>query len=225
MGVEYRHFLAVDDAAWLPQPDTMARVETVLRDWALVGSVRKVVDLRTGTRVPFEETAPVVDPGPGKAVFYAGVEGIEVSRLLALPADNDSDTEPYLQGTALIVGTDIRVQWSPDGVWFKMTRPPMLGGRPVAETTPEFSDCLFAASYEAPDGVTPPEVEALVEDHALHSLAWTACRGFWRGAVVLDFGKSLPPFVDAVHRLPNRQFVNAIAAAFRAPVVEIGELY
>lgn len=225
MGVEYRHFLAVDDAAWLPQPDTMARVEAVLRAWTLVGRVRKVVDLRSGIKVAFEEPVPVVAPGPGKAVFYDGVEGAAVGRLLGPPNADDVNTEPYLQATTLVVGTDIRVQWSPDGVWFKMTRPPMLGAVPVAETNPEFSEALFAASFEAPDGATPPVVEALVEDHARQSLAWTACCGFWRGAVVLDFGKSLPPFVDTVHRLPNRQFVNAIAAAFRAPLVEIGELY
>ena len=35
MGVEYRHYLVVNDPEWRPEPDTASRVEEVLRSWGL----------------------------------------------------------------------------------------------------------------------------------------------------------------------------------------------
>ncbi|HEX7864364.1 MAG TPA: hypothetical protein VF555_05420 [Variovorax sp.] len=35
MGIEYRHFLVVDDADWRPRADTAARVAKLLADWSI----------------------------------------------------------------------------------------------------------------------------------------------------------------------------------------------
>jgi hypothetical protein len=60
---------------------------------------------------------------------------------------------------------------------------------------------------------------------AAHAKKKVAREGFWRGALVLDFGKDLPAFCGKLHALPARDFVAEIIDAFRGRVVEIADFY
>lgn len=67
-------------------------------------------------------------------------------------------------------------------------------------------------------------VEMHVEEWAKKNVGWACCNGFWRGALILDFGKDLPSFARQVHLLPARQFVYDLSEAFRGPLTQFGEL-
>ena len=226
MGVEYRHFMVVDDAQWRPQPDTATRVEAVLHDWALIGEVENLVELPVSDEKRSSTSKSAASPGSGVAVVYAGVTGPAIEKIAgpSLYADITS-ADRYLMRTTLVIGDDYRVQWSPDGVYFELVSPPLANGVPIAGGDLDFHDTLFAASYPSAHATSPPVVIPRMEDRAKASLAWTSCLGFWQGGLVLNFGKDLPAFSEKVQALPAREFVAAISAALRGRIVEIGEFY
>ena len=127
---------------------------------------------------------------------------------------------------ALVVGDDYRLHWSSDGIDFELISPPFANGKPVlGDEDEEPYDILFANSFPATGITSPPVVTAHIADHAQANVAWQDYQGYWRGAVVIDFGKDLPSFTDEVHQLPSRDFVAAISTAFRGSIVEVGEFY
>ena len=81
MGIEYRHFLVVNEPDWRPQPDTAARVESVLRDWSVVDRIEKVINLALGANNEVIDTSTADLPGPGLAFIYSGVQGLPVERI------------------------------------------------------------------------------------------------------------------------------------------------
>lgn len=86
----------------------------------------------------------------------------------------------------------------------------------------------WSQSYAANADTIPPEVEVTVPGIFRRHVAWndaeTPFSGWWRGGVILDFGKSVPAFANGVHALPNRAFVRELAEAMRSELHEIGEL-
>lgn len=226
MGVEYRHFLVVDDAGWSPRPDTLARVDAVLRRWALADRIEKVVDLADGKALP-----PAVprEPGRGVVVVYGGVEGPAVAAVAGASQCGAGDEDRYTMHTLVVAGSDYRVQWSPEGIYFEPESPPVaVGGALIRAEDPELAHpcgTLFAQCFRAADLAAPPRVAIHVEPWARARLAWERCLGFWRGAALVDFGKDLPALVDGKHALPARAFVDELGAAFRGPLAEIGEVY
>lgn len=226
MGVEYRHFMVVDDAHWRPQSDTAARVEAALRDWSLIGAVARVVDLPACQEAPRGTSNSAASPGPGVAIVYPGATGPAVEHIAGPSAFADiTPADRYLKRMTLVLGDDFRVQWSTDSTYFELLSPPLANGVPIAGEDVDFLDSLYAASYPSSEASSPPVVRAHVEDRARPSVAWDSCLGYWRGALVLDFGKDLPAFCEKVQALPAREFVAAISAALRGRLVEIGDFY
>jgi hypothetical protein len=225
MGVEYRHFLVVNDPNWRPENDTALRIDDILRQWLLADRLRRIVDLSTGNDMERVGSNGLVDPGRGLAFRYAGVDGSAVARI-AGPSLYDADPDHrYTMSTWLVLGSDYRVHYSSEAFFFDLISPPTTGGRPIEPDERESLDILFDQSFPADDATSPPVVKIHVEDHAKPHLAWSQYQGFWRGALVIDFGKDLPHFVDGVHQLPARDFIAAIGEAFRGPIVEVGEFY
>jgi len=226
MGVEYRHFLVVDDAHWRPQADTAARVEAALRDWSLIAGLAHIVDLPACDENQREASNSAAASGPGVAIVYPGATGIAVEKIAGPSAYADiTSNDRYLMRATLVIGDDFRIQWSTDSVYFELVSPPMANGVPIAGEDIDFLDALFAASYPSSEASSPPVVIARIEDGARPGVAWDSCLGFWRGGLVLNFGKDLPAFCEKVQALPEREFVAAISAAFRGRIVEIGEFF
>lgn len=228
MGVEYRHFLVVNDPGWLPREDTASRVEAVLREWGIVVDRRRVINLADGRQTTMDLGARVGDAGHGVAILFAGTTGAAVQRVAGPSLYGAGVDDGSTMATHLIVGTDYRVHWSSDGVWFEVTAAPLHGGEPYDSYPDEESvDTLYDQSYwsEGDDLTSPPTVKAHVAEHSAGHVGWNNYAGVWRGAVVIEFGKDLPSFSDALHRLPNREFVQALEGAFRADLAEVGEFY
>ncbi|MDR3404267.1 MAG: hypothetical protein P4L99_17345 [Chthoniobacter sp.] len=227
MGVEYRHYLVVNDPDWRPEPDTAARVEKVLRSWALATRLARAVDLTGGGSRELPAASTSTLPGPGVAFVYEDIQGSAIARV-AGPSLHDGvdDDERYLMKILLIVGHDYRVQWSSESLFFELLSPPTAGGASIEPNDDEGPfEIAYSASFPAEQATSPPVVRAQVEEHARHHVAWDDYQGFWRSAVVLDFGKDLPAFIEGRHALPEMQFVAALGEAFRGPLVEVGEFY
>ena len=227
MGVEYRHFLVVNEPDWGPQPDTAARVESVLRDWSVVDGLEKVINLALGANNEMKDASTAALPGPGLAFIYSGVHGLPVARIAgASMYDEVEPAERYIMNTTLVVGDDYRLHWSSESIYFELISPPIANGKPVmGDDDQEPYRILFDQSFPSTGITSPPVVKAHIEEHARPNVAWQTYQGYWRGGVVIDFGKDLPSFTDEVHQLPARDFVAAISTAFRGSIVEVGEFY
>jgi hypothetical protein len=226
MGVEYRHFLVVSDIGWQPQSDTAARVEAVLCDWSLVDRPERIVNLAQGRKKEIKGTTASIVPGPGVAFVYAGTRGLQVQRLAGPSFYEGVDpAQRYTMSTTLVLGRDYRVHASSEELYFELITAPSDNGEPIEANGGTPPDLLFDTSFPSTDATSPPVVKVHVHDLARHTQAWTDYTGVWRGALIIDFGKDLPAFVDTVHALPTREFVAQISNAFRGPVAEIGEFY
>ncbi|NVM74783.1 hypothetical protein FHW83_000543 [Duganella sp. SG902] len=229
MGVEYRHFLIVDDPAWTPHADTAARVDAVLRRWLLVDKVEQCLDLTGGALNPIDAAdLSSIKAGAGVAVVYAGIAGEPVMRIAGASLYNDIDPrDRYTMRTSLVLGDDFRIPWSSDGVWFELISPPTIAGQPIAANESDDEpgpDLLYERSFPS-EGASPPVVKVHVQDGAKENIAWDHIQGYWRAALVIDFGKDLPSFCGGIQALPARDFVTDMADAFRSRLVEIGEFY
>jgi len=228
MGTEYRQFLVVDDAHWRPQSDTAQRVEAVLRHWLLIVDVAEIVDLACGdSHHASAASSPTASaPGAGVAIVYSGAQGPAVEVVAGPSAYPGIDpAERYLKRATLVIGDDYRVQWGTDGVYFELLSPPLADGVPIPGNDEHLYDALFAASFPSAKATSAPVVSAQLAEYAKTSKAWDTCLGYWRGALVIDFGKDLPAFSEQVQALPSRDFVSALSAALRGPLVEIGDFY
>lgn len=222
MGVEYRHFIVVNDTGWAQQSDTVARVDAVLKQWSLVQRLNKVVDLRLASEISQADASPVLD----LAFVYAGVSGNVVERIAGPSAYEEvTGSDRYTMSTTLVIGNDYHVQWSSDAIYFELLSPPTINGTAIEGIRDEFFGTLFDTSFSSEGATTLPVVEVHIADHSMHSSAWKSCLGYWRAAVVIDFGKDLPSFSKEIHALPLRDFVADVGVALRAPVLEIGEFY
>jgi hypothetical protein len=227
MGIEYRHFLVINDASWQPQADTVSRVEAVLHNWVIAKAIKEIVDLSLGAKNRLLNVANITSPGPGIAVVYSGVDGSSVERIAGPSGyENIDPGERYIMNTTIVVGEDIRIQWSSESIYFELVSPPNANDVPIFnDPNEEPYDTLFSQSFSSKNITALPVVAAHIENHAKLSVAWNECLGFWRGALVINFGKDLPSFTNYVHALPARDFVAEISAAFRGPIIEIGEFY
>ncbi|MES2162556.1 MAG: hypothetical protein V4476_15460 [Pseudomonadota bacterium] len=226
MGVEYRHFMVVDDAHWRPQSDTAARVEAVLREWSLIDGAGHTIDLAASEENRSDTSNSAASPGPGVAIVYPGATGPAIETLAgpSLYADIAPD-DRYLMRVTLVIGDDFRVQPGSESIYFELVSPPLANGVPIEGGDYDFNDRLFAASYPSAEATSPPVVIAHVEDGAKSGVAWDPCLGYWRGGLLLTFRKDLPAFSEKLQALPAREFVAAISAALRGRLVEIGEFY
>jgi hypothetical protein len=225
MGVEYRHFLVVADPDWLPQEDTIARVDRVLRDWRLAVAPVTVTELASGASISAERVG-LSPPSSGVSVAYPAVAGGSVAALCGPSAyPSIGEAERYVERIVVVAGTDFRIHSSTEAACFTVTTPPIEEGRAVApRSTPADGD-LCDATYPGHPGVAPPEVDVEIDPGAADALPLDDYAGFWRGAVLIDCGKDVPSFTSGVLHLPDKRFVEALSEAFRAPILEVGEFY
>ncbi|KQZ44212.1 hypothetical protein [Duganella sp. Root1480D1] len=219
MGVEYRHFLVVDDESWHPAADTFERVNKVLASWGLNDTILEVVDLAGGK--PRRTTDASIPKGlAGKAFKFDGTNGAAVARLAGPSLYECDDEERYLMNVLFVLGEDYRVHWSSDGLFFELAEQPSF-----AYQDEELYEIAYAESFPSTNA-TAPNVRLHIEDFAMKHLASKDYKGYWRAAVILDFGKDLPAFSEEVHSLPETEFVNALRNALRAEsIAEVGEFY
>jgi hypothetical protein len=229
MGVEYQHYLTVEDLLWRPQRDTAVRVDAVLRKWNLVHELASVVTLDPETLGEGVDADQAFQMDPGNGLLFDWMteetDSSDIARVTGESIFGDAVPEDsrYIQRIALLIGHDLFVHPSSESVSVEVTQPPMLDG--VEMESVELDDCTnyfllegFPGSAEA----SFPEVEVTIEDGRGEARE-TLFAGFWRGALMWDFGKDVAEFAGDTDLLPERQFVADLEEAFRAKIIEVGQ--
>lgn len=229
MGVEYRHFLVVNDKSWLPAADTLARVDAVLHKWSLIDKPATVFDLST-MKESSEKTIPGAMPGAGKALVYDETSGKPVVDIAGrCYYDTVGDEDHYISQIIVVAGNDIRIQQSDEYCYFEQLTPApdqaCAGFVYDLDAIPWPVSKAFDAYLVHGEYAGVPEMNIHVSKNFPELYDWSDYAGYWRGAVMLDFGKSLPGFCEKLRQLPTRDFVNELASAFRGPIAEIGVVY
>ncbi|MEO8395238.1 MAG: hypothetical protein ABI700_19730 [Chloroflexota bacterium] len=243
MGVEYRHFLVVDDPYWLPKPETLLRVHEVLSEWSLCPNPPQLYDLSEGhIRQIDGAITGIQPPEPGIAAVYPFQSGAEIAKILGASVYSEiSDNERYLQEIVLIVGRDIRIHPTSEGIFCTVLEAPRLDAplEPYPnldyegeydnpyENASEFAHGLawYDRAFPCPPEAILPKVKVSISSSENRHLEGGIFRGYWRAALILDCGKDLPAFIENECKLPNRVFMETISAAFGTPLLEVGEIY
>ncbi len=225
MGVEYRHFLVAAEPTWLPQADTLPKVDALLRRWALVTNEPQIYDLTGGRKNPVA-SFPSTGPGPGIAVVYPMVQGPVVPTLFG-PSYYKEDVAPddrYIQGLTVVVGADYRVHWSSEGICFTVVEPPREAGRDVEPYHADQHLYLYSESYPATPGTTPPTVKVEVDPRAHGNVAWKTTQGC---GAALSFSPAAR--IYRPHRGAScsrvQLFVADVCQALGSRLLEVGEIY
>jgi hypothetical protein len=231
MSVEYRHFLVVNEPNWVPKENTAMKVERVLHQWGLLKDITNAVDLSFGAYKELNQATTSINPGAGVAFAYSRVEGESVERIAGPSFYEKKSSQPTeercVEKIILVVGNDYRVHQSSPCNYFELISPPLLYGSPVLannEKTKWPFNLLFDVSFPFHIEASPPIVRVHIEAYAKHLHSWDNYQGFWRGGLVIDFGKDLPSFIEEKHALPTRNFITDITTAFQGEIVEVGEV-
>ena len=130
----------------------------------------------------------------------------------------------YIQTVIAVAGTDFRIQQSDDYCWFEVVEP--LHGQDGADPSPDdipWPVTIAFYEYQINEkSIHLPVVKSHLSKHRSGLYEWDSYHGYWRGGVVLDFGKDLPKFCETRRTLASREFVAELAGAFRGPIVEVG---
>jgi len=236
MGVEYVHTLVVKDPDWLPQPDTAARIDAVLRHWLLVSVDPEVYDLSKTReyemkrdderRRLYARPVPVAAPGQGLVLLYPEVMGPMVERVFGPSYYPSVDpNEAYIYTISVIVGDDIRIHSGQMDINYpQIVQPPTKNGAVIEPYSYNVPLAIYGDAYPADAATTPPIIEMMIEPALEKHIGWQDYAGYFRGALVLDCNKNLPKFIEGKHVLPSHDFVNAVSEAFRSPLLEFGHL-
>ena len=227
MGVEYKQFLIPSDPTFIPQNEILVKLDTLLSKWNLKTGKPKVFDLTNGENTSIHQELNSIQLGHGVAVEYPGIEGRQVRDIVGPSYFKDEvlDEERYIEKIILIVGTDYRIHPSGDEVYVKVKKPPKEDAKPVKHYSE--SDELYrlhAEAYSCSINATPPEVQISVEDKE-RIIGEQNFLGYWRAALILDFGKDVPALSDKLFKLENEKFLSELEQAFECTLIQIGEVY
>ena len=228
MGVEYKHFLIPADPTYVPQNEIFIKIDALLSKWNLKSDNPVVYNLTDGKNGIIYQELEAIQIGHGIAVEYPEVEGKQVSEL-AGPGyyKNASDDERYIQNITLIAGTDYRIHAGNEEVYIEIKKPPYENAKPVKPYC-DFDEVLHyglhAEAYSCSVNSIPPEVSVSVNDKN-RIIGDQNFLGYWRAALVLDFGKDLPALGDKLYKLGNSNFLNELELAFGTSLIQIGEVY
>lgn len=228
MGVEYKHFLIPSDPTFVPHNEILCKIDALLSRWYLKAGNPKIFNLANGVNTSIHQDLSSIQFGHGVAVEYPGIEGWPVREIVGPSyfADEVSDEERYIDRIYLIVGTDYRVHPGNDEIYMKVNKPPIEDANPVKPYS-KFDELngLHWEAYNCSINATPPEVHISFENNN-RIIGEQNFLGYWRTALILDFGKDLPALSDNyLFKLENEKFVSELEQAFECPLIQIGEIY
>jgi hypothetical protein len=210
MGVEYRQFLMVKDLDWLPSADATERVDAVLQKWEVAAGIESTVDFPSGAATLYQWSTD-------------DVAGEFVERLAgpALYGDGDPASR-YIQGIALLIGSDFHVHPSSDSVNVDVETGPIVEGVEVLSTECEEANFVIFETFPHSGSGSHPVMDV---SFAMQEPVNGPFAGTWRAALIIDYGKSLPESADESPLIHNREFAHEISLALGAELIECGEVY
>jgi hypothetical protein len=200
----------------------------LLERWNLKAGNPNVFNLTNGENTSIHQALNEIQFDHGIAVAYPLVEGKQVREIVGPGyfGEEISDEDRYIQGITLIVGTDYRIHPGNEEIYLEVLNQPLEDTKPVKAYC-EFDDLfgLHAEAYSCSINATPPKVKMSIDDKS-RIIGDQNFLGYWRSALVLDFGKDLPAGLgDKLIKLESNKFVNELEQAFDCFLIQIGEIY
>lgn len=224
MGLEYTHYIFVDDLSYIGTPATAMALEAVLTKWGLVSGSPTMRSLDGGKAKKLRQSS--LDKVPADIsnllVEYPFTEADTIADIMG-PSEYDDVNSRYIQKLVLLVGSDYRVYNGQETASTTVTAPPQKNGKDVKPYKPNYDISYYSDAYPADSETEPPKAELEPDLHE-----WPLPKGFcgiWRCAVILDCGKDLPAFMQKTNKLPSTKFASDIRKAFGRKIVQIGHLY
>ena len=224
MGVEYTHYLMVDDLTYVGTHAIALTLQDVLTTWGLIAGPPTIRSLDGGKAKKLRQTslAKVPVDFANLLVEFPHTEAETIADIMG-PSEYDNVDSRYIQAIALLIGADYRVYDGGETAFTTVIHPPQRNGKEVKPYKPNFKIRCYTNAYPA-DGETTPPKAVLKPD--LHD--WPLPKGFcgiWRCGVILDCGKDLPAFAQKTNKLPSTRFASDITKAFGAKIVQVGHFY
>lgn len=230
VGVEYKHFLLVEDLGWIGDQEAAVRVHELLQRWGLADAPPTLFSLDGGKKKKLKpQLGKLKKPPANLRIEYETVDAESMKDEQAIERimgpsfhDEDATLARYFQSIALVVGTDYRIhEWS-ERTSTKVIEPAMEGGKAVG---------ALRLGYAGPDDcaeVYPASASATAPKAKFSADRWPAPKkfsGVWRSGLVLDCGKDLPGFMEKSYQLPGKDFTKELAKAFGTKLVQLGHFY
>ena len=214
MGLEYTHGLFVEDLSWRPAWHHVEAVERVLAAWGFPRENPWFSEVtENGLRPVADATARAELARTQLVVSYGSLDGPGVRTLMgASMYPGLADEHRYVTGVDLHLGSNFKVVFA-EGWHAQVTTPPMNGMLPVKPYEDVIgldSQIIFRASWDT----TPPRTDATGD-----------FSGVWRCGLLLDCHKDVPSFAGTNGKLPAKDFVTQLEAAFETKLVEVGWLH
>lgn len=228
MGVEYKHFLIPADPTFVPKSNIISKLDQLLAKWSLKTGDPQIFNLTNGENTLVHEDFNSIEIGHGLALEYPGIEGKQVREIVG-PSyyEEISDNDRYIERITFILGSDYRVHPSNEEICMTVTNPPLEGSTPL-EPYCEFDEFLHyglhAEAYNCSINANPPKIDISVTDKN-RIIGEQNFLGFWRTALILDFGKDLPKLSQLFFKLENDTFTNELEQVFESRLIQIGEVY
>jgi hypothetical protein len=224
MGVEYKHYMFVDDLSYVGTLATAVAIDSVLTEWGLVSGSPTIRSLDGGKGKLLCQSSLEKIPADiaNLLLEYPYTEGDTIENIMG-PSDYDDVDSRYIQTIAVLVGSDYRIYNGDETAYTTVTAPPQKNGKEVKPYEPNYDIYYYADAYPAESKTEPPK--AILEPD-LHD--WPLPKGFcgiWRCGVILDCGKDLPAFIQKTNNLPSTKFASDIRNAFGGKIVQIGHYY
>jgi len=220
MGIEYTHYMFVDDLSFIGTVATAAALEEVLAKWGLVSGTPTIRSLDGGkARKLRQGSLNNVSPSTSNLlVEFPYTEADSIESVMG-PSWNEVDSR-YIQRLALLVGSDYRVYNGFETSYTRVTTPPRKNGEEVKPFKTNHDIFYYSDAYPA-DSETEPPVAVLEPGRQ----DWPLPKGFdgiWRCGVILDCGKDCPAFMEKTNTLPSTQFTSEVSNAFGRTIVQVG---
>lgn len=224
MGVEYTHYMFVDDQSCIGTAATAMAIEGVLTKWGLVSGAPTIRSLDGGKAKKLRQSSldKVPEDTANLLIEYPFTEANTIADIMG-PSEYDDVDSRYIQRIAVLVGSDYRVYNGAETAFTTVTEPPRKNDKDVKPYKPNYDISYYANAYPA-DFETDPPKAILKPD--LHD--WPIPKGFcgiWRCGVIFDCGKDLPAFMQKTNKLPSTKFVADLRKAFGHKIVQIGHVY
>ncbi|MGE0712118.1 MAG: hypothetical protein AB7N76_32040 [Planctomycetota bacterium] len=244
MSIHYTHAFFVQDLAWRPKKSNAESIHDLLVRWDLVGAREKpqLYEVRQG-RYAKAEGKRIAAAGeiPGNLVMaYARkhepwVVGPQVRRIMG--PQQYGNEEGWYWWIIVVLGSDFKISASAYGDEPELSRGAKAASRELRAVTPypagkaEHHHLAVNAGYVCGYEAKPPLVRFHETDPATGSpLAPDGpplYGALWRSGILFDCENDHPAFVEQEGRweIPNKEFTQALSAAFGTPLIQVGMMF
>ena len=223
MGTEYKHYIFVDDLAYIGTPATATALESVLTEWGLISGAPTIRSLDGGKAKKLRQASlnKVPTDIANLLIEYPVTEADAIAEIMG-PSEYDDVDSRYIEKLAVLVGSDYRVYDGFETAYTTVNSPQRIMPKTLNATNRITT--LITMQMPIPLTLQPISNSCLEADLDDWPLPKGFC-GIWRCGLILDCGSDMPAFAQKKNKLPSAKFASDVCKAFGQKTVQIGHYY